>query len=328
MGNNASQAADSDQQVQNNDENTNNKSLFSMDKSLFSGNKNPNNSQKPTNINNEKGNAENNGGNDRGNNSGNNNEQNSNNSEKDPFSRHVESVTRYFENVRSLLIVGDGDLSFAASAVAEMDDPSYLTGTVYETANEFHEKYGESEQTKIINQDGVNYYKTLINKGAKCIFNVDATALDKCEALVDRNGNNINNNDWRPKQLWDIILFNFPFPVAKNVGKKNALVNDFMKSARDFVKDDGEIHIALVNKQWRNWDVETLKNNNNLFLADVRKFDKTRWEFYGCRHGDEREFGAKKACYVLILIILLIIYFSVILNLKQSPKDPLKNNNR
>ena len=46
-----------------------------------------------------------------------------------------------FTNRKAILIVGDGDLSFAASAALHVEEPKDLTASVWESEKAFMDKY-------------------------------------------------------------------------------------------------------------------------------------------------------------------------------------------
>jgi hypothetical protein len=104
-----------------------------------------------------------------------------------------------------MLIVGDGDLSFAASAAEHVDEAHNLTGTVFEREQQFKEKYGDSSENA-----GLVNMRTLKMYGCNLEFGVDATNIN-----IFKDGEDGN----RVKKKFDCIIFNFPYPF--NLVKNN-----------------------------------------------------------------------------------------------------------
>ncbi|CAD7970214.1 unnamed protein product [Amoebophrya sp. A120] len=209
-----------------------------------------------------------------------------------------------------ILVVGDGDLSFAASLLGHVDhDGKFVTATVYEKEHEFRNKYNQPHV--------VENLRVLEAAGVQLRFGVDATKLQ--ESFGDINGTTTGGRGasstgvsslfsiktpvaassalgdeelHQEVQLFDAIIFNFPFPVeSHSIQSKERLIEEFFSSAKQqLVPSTGEIHISLVNQQWTNWGVSQIGKGQGLYLYEVRAFDKDHWKYYACRFGDQREF--------------------------------------
>ncbi len=97
-----------------------------------------------------------------------------------------------FKSTDKILLVGEGNLSFARALI--VDPPSALqylpseniTATAYDSQEECFAKYPEAE----------NIVEQLKVKGVTVVFGVDATKLEKCQVLKNRK--------------YDKIMWNFP----------------------------------------------------------------------------------------------------------------------
>jgi 25S rRNA (uracil2634-N3)-methyltransferase len=92
----------------------------------------------------------------------------------------------------NILLVGEGNLSFAVALLqhppAPLDHlpPANVTATAFDTEDECYAKYPDAEQN----------VRVLREKGARVLFGVDATRLEKTSALKGR--------------VFDRIVWNFP----------------------------------------------------------------------------------------------------------------------
>ncbi|CAD7937946.1 unnamed protein product [Amoebophrya sp. A25] len=229
---------------------------------------------------------------------------------------------RCFGGGLKILVVGDGDLSFSASLVSHVDDPSKdVTATVYETDAAFAEKYGTSGL-------GIKHKRIVCENGARLIHGVDATDLERTllrprASLSSSAATALDNSTSRglsspvhgtsrpdiSNRKFDVIIFNFPYPLHLEEAQNKAgglkheaqsLVRSFFLSARALLTTEtGEVHVSLVNRQFDSWGVNAIARECELYLHEVKGFDRHHWEYYGCRYGDERELKKRpKASYV------------------------------
>lgn len=124
------------------------------------------------------------------------------------------------------LVVGDGDLSYSASIAPELTSLNVkLIASVLESQDEHHRVYERSVQ----NAD------TIASQSPHDVqFGIDATNLPS----------------HFPDCLFDCIEFNFPHWRGKTNNRYNRqLVDNFLKSAAQVLKPDGEIRISLCEGQ-------------------------------------------------------------------------------
>lgn len=177
---------------------------------------------------------------------------------------------------KDVLVVGDGDLSFAASLAEHVDDPANLTATVYESESEFLKRYGDSgSEMGITNMQHLRLY------GCNVEFGVDATNIQ----LKDGEGQ---------FRLFDAIIFNFPYPITWTkhtvMNESRKLMDAFLRCASQRIKEGGEVRTSLVNKQFSSWYVEQYASKYGLQLERSEPFHREMFKFYMNRYGDGREF--------------------------------------
>jgi hypothetical protein len=167
---------------------------------------------------------------------------------------------------RRVLLCGDGDLSYGASIAKNLNDKgTHLTATVLEPQEEHHRVYRQS----------MDHVQKIQEYGHSVRFGIDATRL---ETYSKELGLGILGP-------YDMIQFNFPHWRGKaNTRKNRTLLNDFFASSRKVLKNDGHVHLALLNHQggafsstlreWKHsWMPARLAADHNLLLIRVEPFE-------------------------------------------------------
>jgi len=190
--------------------------------------------------------------------------------------RFLSTARKMMAGFKDVLVVGDGDLSFAASLAEHVDDPANLTATVYESESEFLKRYGDSgSEMGITNMQHLRLY------GCNVEFGVDATNIQ----LKDGEGQ---------FRLFDAIIFNFPYPITWTkhtvMNESRKLMDAFLRCASQRIKEGGEVRTSLVNKQFSSWYVEQYASKYGLQLERSEPFHREMFKFYMNRYGDGREF--------------------------------------
>uniref|UniRef100_A0A0G4GFW3 25S rRNA (uridine-N(3))-methyltransferase BMT5-like domain-containing protein n=1 Tax=Chromera velia CCMP2878 TaxID=1169474 RepID=A0A0G4GFW3_9ALVE len=192
-----------------------------------------------------------------------------------------EEQNKLLPKKKSVLVVGDGDLSFAASLVHHVDSPSCLTASVYESQKQFLRLYGGAE-----NRDapGMLNLRRLEHFGAKVKFGIDATNLHLM------------------REEFDCVIFNFPYPIEGPPGPNRRIHLDafwdecalllrlyFESASKALTYPDGEVWTSLVNKQFSMWRLEEGARSAGLEVVDVFPFRRELFRYYTSRFGDRRE---------------------------------------
>ena len=105
---------------------------------------------------------------------------------------HPRRVTIPFRPTDTILLVGEGNFSFARALVygapsdLEFLPPKNVTATAYDTEDACYDKY----------PDAIEIVALLRDKGVEVLFGVDATRLERVKALHGRR--------------WDHVVWNFP----------------------------------------------------------------------------------------------------------------------
>lgn len=206
------------------------------------------------------------------------------------------------EKIRSLLVCGDGDLSFSASIASNLASKQIqLIATVLENKKEHKKVYKNScSNTQSIRFSSVNHRSENImtanvdrnHSRSKVFFGIDATNLQSNlqDAIQEEQGIISNHSDDQHFLIpnitlsFDRIQFNFPHWKGKSNHKHNrALLNDFLKSSSQVLSKQGEIHVALCEGQggatsttleeWRSsWTASIYAAEHGLLLINTIPF--------------------------------------------------------
>ena len=169
--------------------------------------------------------------------------------------------TLYGEQIESLLVVGDGDLSHSAAIAPSLADVGVkLTATVLEDQETHHATYQQSRQ----------HTETILSHDHSVMFGINATDMI---------------SHFPPDTaFFDRIQFNFPHWRGKANHRYNRrLIDDFLRSASDYLSERGEIHIALcegqgggtatTNQEWReSWKAAEYAATHGLLLRSVTPY--------------------------------------------------------
>lgn len=173
-----------------------------------------------------------------------------------------------FDAEDHILLIGEGDFSFAASIV-EHHGACDLTATSYESQTSLYEKYDPQAE---------KHTTYLTDEGQTVLYNIDATKLEKHKSLTRAPGG-----------LWDVIIFNFPHvggkstDVNRQVRFNQELLVSFFKNAMGIVKQDGRIVVTLFEGEpYTLWNIRDL--GRHVGLEMVRSF-AFQWDAYpGYKH--------------------------------------------
>ena len=176
----------------------------------------------------------------------------------------------------SILVVGDGDLSYSTALTAAIqDNPGinldvYLTATTLDSLEIVKKRYKRAEE---------NIRNLSLMRNTFVYFGVDARFLETFK--------------FEKATKFDFIVFNFPHPGGKNCMATNRkLLSDFFWSAGKVLSDDGEIWVTLCDgqggtpadrkkREWQNsWQVVAMATRANMILTRVLEFDSQNYIGY------------------------------------------------
>jgi len=171
-----------------------------------------------------------------------------------------------YSNKMDILILGDGDLSFARSLAFSLGGDRIIA-TCFDSMAEFRDKYRASVRN-------IEELKQLGVRGL--YFGVDATRLEEQKWLNDPKNLAV-------RQQFHRIVFNFPhagqsedgivsggnIPQHQVVRRNQKLVQEFFISAAPWLLPNGvgQIHVALrTSTHYQQWQIEELACNAGLVL--------------------------------------------------------------
>ncbi|XP_037361147.1 ferredoxin-fold anticodon-binding domain-containing protein 1 [Talpa occidentalis] len=171
---------------------------------------------------------------------------------------------------RRLLLVGEGNFSFAAALSRTLDLSTSLTATCLQ-------RQADANRDPVTREN----LERLRERGAEIRFGVDCTQLADVFELQDRE--------------FYRIYFNFPHCGRKaGVAKNRELLAKFFQSCADVLAEEGEVHVALCRgqggtpadkprREWYNsWQVVAMAALGGFILSDVHPFSYHTLPGYKC----------------------------------------------
>ena len=178
--------------------------------------------------------------------------------------RKVEA-TIPFDPEDRILLVGEGDFSFAKSIV-ESHGCYDITATSFDTKDDLFEKYKPQAEVHV---------QYLEDEGQAIHYGIDATKLDSIKSLK-RAG------------LFDRIIFNFPHvggkskDVNRQVRFNQELLVKFFKAAMPLLSNDGTIIVTLFEGEpYTLWNIRDLARHSGLEVQRSFKFQADAYPGYG-----------------------------------------------
>ncbi|XP_036180215.1 ferredoxin-fold anticodon-binding domain-containing protein 1 isoform X2 [Myotis myotis] len=169
-----------------------------------------------------------------------------------------------------LLLVGEGNFSFAAAVSETLDPSTSLTATCLQRPADFAGDPAARENLQRLRE-----------RGAEIRFGVDCTQLADAFEPHDR--------------VFDRICFNFPHCGRKaGVARNRELLAKFFQSCAGVLAEEGEVHVALCRgqggtpadnptREWHNsWQVVAMAALGGFILSDVHPFSCEAVPGYRC----------------------------------------------
>ena len=170
---------------------------------------------------------------------------------------------------KNLLLVGEGDFSFAAALARLRGHGGGMVATALDTLEQVNKKYPGAKNNLAVCEE----------QGVVVVHGVDATDLQECEA-VSGSASEI-----------DAIIFNFPHTgcgirdKARNVARHQQLLRDFFASARELITSEGEIHVSLKKGEpYDSWNLSGMAKDASLVVKTSFPFSADMFPGYAhCR---------------------------------------------
>jgi 25S rRNA (uracil2634-N3)-methyltransferase len=187
-----------------------------------------------------------------------------------------------------ILLVGDGDLSFAASLV-EHHYCADVTATVFEkNRDELLEKYPHAAE---------NVEKIEAEDGCRVIFAVDATKMAPFTNKPGRGNKNSSNSEHTgsgqhpasasPQGVMDRVIFNFPHvggkstDVNRQVRYNQELLVSFFQRAIPSLAPGGSIVVTLFEGEpYTLWNIRDLARHSGLQVERSFRFQASAYPGY------------------------------------------------
>ncbi|KAL8150677.1 hypothetical protein V2J09_020485 [Rumex salicifolius] len=179
---------------------------------------------------------------------------------------------KHYSSFHQILLVGEGDFSFALCLARSFDSASNIVATSF-----------DSYEDVVINKykRGSSNLMQLRSFGATLIFGVDATNM-KYSATDLAN--------WR----FDRIVYNFPHAGFhgkeddhKLIKRHQELVSGFFHNASQMLRPHGEIHVShKTSTPFCNWNIEELAFRSSLNLLQRVPFNIDDYQGYENKRGD------------------------------------------
>lgn len=184
-----------------------------------------------------------------------------------PQKKHASSSLLVDYASTNLLLVGEGDFSFAKALVAAFASPSFkppgttsnslqvpkICATSLDTLAQCGEKYGGKVSKTVL---------ALTNKGHRVLHGVDATKLSSRTDLGEK---------------FERIVFNFPHisgasSQAEDAKQNQRLLLKFFKESKAVSKNNGRVIVSLRSTPfYDSWDIESLANKAGWVLAKPKQ---------------------------------------------------------
>ncbi|KAM0838322.1 hypothetical protein ACQ4PT_061060 [Festuca glaucescens] len=190
----------------------------------------------------------------------------------------------HYSSAQSILVVGDGDLSFSLALAHAFGSGENLVATSLDSYDTLTSKYGKAESN----------VTELERLGATVFHGVDAKMRKRHPCLKMRRFNR--------------IVFNFPH--AGFIGQEQQdhmikahqlLVRRFFRDARHLLRPDGEFHVSQKTGQpYDKWQIEELAFEFSLIISEKVNFWKEDHQGYNQKRGDgkwcDKEFPLCNGC--------------------------------
>ncbi|KAL8462088.1 hypothetical protein ACS0TY_032436 [Phlomoides rotata] len=170
---------------------------------------------------------------------------------------------KHYNSNQDILVVGEGDFSFAASLATAFRDASNMVATSLDS----------QEMLGIKHPTAAHNLALLQQTGCTVMHGVDACTMSKRRFFK--------------RTKFDRIVFNFPHAGLETfehdtyqISLHQEVVSGFLKNAYKMVRDEGEVHITHKTAYpYSEWNIEELAEEEGFVLKDKAYF--TKWDYPG-----------------------------------------------
>ncbi|KAK9268971.1 hypothetical protein L1049_000738 [Liquidambar formosana] len=189
-----------------------------------------------------------------------------------------EKWIKHYSSSHKILLVGEGDFSFAACLAIAFGSANNMVATSLDSKGLLMEKHPTA---------GPNL-KELEDRGCTIVHDVDAHTMSQHPLLTNK--------------LFDRIVFNFPhagFDFREHdilqIIQHQKVVKAFLRSARDMLAENGEAHVThKTTHPFTQWHIEELAEEVGLRLVEKVEFRTLDYPGYinkrGARPRSDRTF--------------------------------------
>ncbi|KAM7504344.1 hypothetical protein LguiB_003248 [Lonicera macranthoides] len=176
---------------------------------------------------------------------------------------------RHYSSSHKILLVGEGDFSFAACLARVFGSAVNMVATSLDPESSLRKEY-KSAATNL---------ERLKEWGCTIIHGVDALTMSQHTILST--------------QLFDRIVFNFPHAgffmpehTDHQIQLHQSVVRGFLKSAREMLTRDGEVHVTHKTAHpFSKWEIEVLATEAGLRLVEKAEFALSEYPGYLNKRG-------------------------------------------
>ncbi|KAI6688666.1 hypothetical protein NL676_025494 [Syzygium grande] len=185
-----------------------------------------------------------------------------------------EKRVKHYSNFHRILLVGEGDFSFAACLARRFGSAVNMVATSLDSRATLRRSYTTS---------AIDNLETIEGLGGTVLHEVDVHTMSEHPILKHKS--------------FHRIVYNFPHagfcgpePSFSQIKLHRDLVRGFLKNAKTMLMDDGEIHVTHKTAHpYSKWEIEKLADEQALFLIEEVQFSVWDYEGYVNRRGS----GAK-----------------------------------
>ncbi|KAL0399068.1 UNVERIFIED_CONTAM: hypothetical protein Sradi_2250100 [Sesamum radiatum] len=181
-----------------------------------------------------------------------------------------ENWIKHYSSGHELLLVGEGDFSFAACLATAFGNASNMVATSLDSP----------EMLRIKHPSSVRNLQLVQEKRCTVIHQVDAHSMSQHPLLSHRK--------------FDRIVFNFPHACFNHredapyqILRHQDVVRGFLKNAYEMVREEGEVHIThKTSYPFSQWKIADLAVEEGLNLSEEEEFYVWDYPGYENKRGD------------------------------------------